>query len=117
MHHYGISQSVYRMDEVALHDVGDVASLLFCGTTEELEVLYIVSSILGPALIAVVPLITKTYGLDTVCYVNLQPSIGYLEKVALWDGPAIFILLGASAAMMAMVIILTRRACRRLMYE
>ena len=84
---------------------------------KKLEVLYIVSSILGPALIAVVPLITKTYGLDTVCYVNLQPSIGYIEKVALWDGPAIFILLGASAAMMAMVIILTRRACRRLMYE
>ena len=30
-------QFVYRMDEAALHDVGDVASLLFCGTTEEPE--------------------------------------------------------------------------------
>ena len=87
---------------------------------KKLEVLYIVSSILIPALIAVVPLITKTYGLapyGTVCYINLNPSIGQLEKFALWDGPAIFILLGASVAMMVMVIILTRRACRRLMYE
>ena len=98
---------------------------LFCfavlqNNLKKLEVLYIVSSILIPALIAVVPLITKSYGpgpYGTVCYINLNSSIGRLEKFVLWDGPAIFILLGASAAMMVMVIILTRRACRRLTYE
>ena len=98
---------------------------LFCFAVLEknlkkLEVLYIVSSILIPALIAVVPLVTKSYGpgpYGTVCYIKINSSIGRLEMFVLWDGPAIFILLGASAAMMVMVIILTRRACRRLMYE
>ena len=35
MHCYWIAAGIHTMDEAALHDVGDLSSLLFCGTPQE----------------------------------------------------------------------------------
>eukprot|EP00731_Ephydatia_muelleri_P033220 Em0026g40a len=62
---------------------------------KKLEVLYVVTSLLVPAVIAAVPL-----------------------RLALWDGPAMLMLIAASAAMVVMVIKLAIQVCgRRYAYE
>ena len=79
---------------------------------KKLEALYVVTSLLVPALIAVVPLITNSYGLSadgTVCYVYANQSTAFVERLAIWDVPAMFILLVASTAMVVMVM---KLACR-----
>ena len=88
-----------------------------------LEVLYVVTSLLVPAVIACVPLITNTYrysiDVDT-CYIstpNDTHHIAFIENTVLWNGPAMIILLVSSAAMVAMVIKLAYRVCWRLKYE
>ena len=86
----------------------------------KLEVLYVVTSLLVPAVIAVVPLITKTYGSTpnhNVCYIYVENNVAFIERFALWDGPAIVILLAASTAMVVMVIKLTGKMCLRSKYE
>ena len=87
---------------------------------KKFEVLYVVTSLLVPALIAVVPLITHTYGLHSdgdVCYIYANTSVAFIERLALWDGPAMFILIAASTAMVVMVTKLTSQVLRRSKYE
>ena len=87
---------------------------------KSLEVLYVVTSLLIPALIAAVPLITHTYGLSSdgaFCYIYANKSAAFIERLALWDGPAMFMLIAASTAMVVMVIKLASQVCRRSEYE
>ena len=88
----------------------------------KLEVLYmyVVTSLLVPAVIACVPLITNTYGRSpdgAYCYIYVKNDVAFIERFALWDGPAMIILLAASTAMIVMVIKLTGRVCLRSKYE
>ena len=91
----------------------------------KLEVLYVVSSLLVPILIAAVPLITHSYGYSSVdgCYIpayagNATLNDAIIERFALWDGPALVILLVLSITMAVMVTILGGRVYRiRLKYE
>lgn len=65
----------------------------------KLEVLYVVSSLLIPAVPAIIPLATHAYGLspdDTICYIYANTSVAFDERLALWDGPAMFMLAAAS---------------------
>ena len=70
-----------------------------------------------PAVIACIPLITKTYGRSpdgSYCFIYAEDSdVAFIERFALWDGPAVIILL----AMVVMVIKVTGRVCLRSKYE
>eukprot|EP00731_Ephydatia_muelleri_P013086 Em0007g396a len=84
---------------------------------KKLEVLYVVTSLLVPAVIAAVPLITRTYGLSpdgAICNIYANSSVAFIERLALWDGPAMMILLAASTAMLIMMIKLASKVCCRL---
>ena len=87
---------------------------------KKLEVLYVVTSLLAPAVIAAVPLITHTYGLSpggNTCYIYANTSVAFIERLALWDGPAMLMLIAASTAMVVVVIKLASQLCRRSKYE
>ena len=90
---------------------------------KKLEVLYVVTSLLVPAVIAAVPLITHTYGLSPLgCYIYPQPEnttdrIAFIERFSLWDAPAMSILLAASTAMIVVIVKFTHAVCRRSKYE
>ena len=87
---------------------------------KKLEVLYVVTSLLVPALIAIVPPVTKAYGLNSdgdACYIYANRSYALVERLALWDGPAMLMLIAASTAMVVMVTKLTSHVCRRYKYE
>ena len=87
---------------------------------KKFEVLYVVTSLLVPALIAAVPLVTHTYGMSSdgaFCYIYANTSVAFIERLALGDGPAMFILIAASTAMVVMVIKLANQVCRRCEYE
>ena len=96
---------------------------VFHKNLKKLEVLYVVTSQLIPALIASVPLITNTYGigpLHVTCLIfdqNDTNHIASIERFALFDSPAMVILMTASIAMVVMVIKLAHRVCWRLKYE
>ena len=125
MYCYWIAIDVYT-EWTKLFFTGCVAFHLFCFAVlhknlKKLEVLYVVSSLLVPALIAIVPLITHTYGLSpggNICYIYANTSVAFIERLALWDGPAMLMLIAVSTAMVAMVIKLASQVCRRSMqYE
>ena len=87
---------------------------------KKLEVLYVVTSLLLPAFIATVPLITDTYGLDPggyTCYIYANTSVAFIEILVLWDGPAMLLLIAASIAIVVMVIKLASQVCRRSVHE
>ena len=92
---------------------------------KKLEALYIATSLLAPVVIAVVPLITHNYGFhpsDNNCFIfkygqNDSHGIAFIERIALWDCPAMVILITASTAMVVMVIYLAHRVRRRSTYE
>lgn len=94
---------------------------------KKLEIVYVVTSLTIPSVVAALPLVivTNTYGLAPRggCYIlgssndSRSQYIALIERLALWDGPAMAILLAASAAMVAMVIKLACRVCSRLRYE
>ena len=102
-----------------------VAFHLFCFAVlhknlKKLEVLYVVTSLLVPALIAIVPLVTRAHGLSpggNICYIYANTSVAFIERLALWDGPAMLMLIAVSTAMVAMVIKLASQVCRRSKYE
>eukprot|EP00731_Ephydatia_muelleri_P013171 Em0007g481a len=102
-----------------------VAFHLFCFAVlhknlKKLEVMYVVTSLLIPALIAIVPLVTHAYGLSpggNICYIYANTSVAFIERLALWDGPAMLMLIAVSTAMVAMVIKLASQVCRRSKYE
>ena len=87
---------------------------------KKLEVLYVVTSLLVPALIAAVPLVSHTYGLNpgvNICYIYVNTSVAFIERLALWDGPAMLMLIASSTAMVVMVIKLASHMYRRYKYE
>ena len=102
-----------------------VAFHLFCFAVlhknlKKLEVMYVVTSLLIPALIAIVPLVTHAYGLSpggNKCYIYANTSVAFIERLALWDGPAMLMLIAVSAAMVVMVIKLASQVYRRSKYE
>ena len=84
------------------------------------EVLYVVTSILLPALVAAVPLTTHSYGLNsrqTSCYIFGDQIAGVIERLALWTVPAMVILLAGSSAMAFMVVKLSCQVFRMSKYE
>ena len=85
---------------------------------KKLEILYVVTS---PAVIATVPLITKSYHINPLgCYIfdaNGTNSAAKIEWFALWNIPALIILLVASIAMVIMVINMAYKVCLRLKTE
>ena len=91
---------------------------------KKLEVLYVVTSLLVPAVIASVPLITGTYHLTpfTTCWIydadtNSTTHVGDIEAFTLWYGPALIVLIASSTAMVVMVFKLSHRVRWRLNYE
>ena len=87
---------------------------------KKLEVLYVVTSLLVPAVIAIVPLVTHSYGLNSggnICYIYANTSVAFIERLALWDGPAMLMLIAASIAMVVMVIKLAGQVSRRSTFE
>ena len=86
---------------------------------KKFEVLYVATSLLIPALIASIPLTTRTYGLNKYgfCFLNDTASVATIERFSLWYGPALLILLAISIAMIVMVITLARRVYSRSKYE
>ena len=89
----------------------------------KLDILYIVTSlhVLLPAVIATVPVITKSYHNNSLgCYIvyaNGTNTDAEIEWFALWNIPALIILLAASIAMVIMVIKLAYTVCLRLKKE
>ena len=105
-----------------------VAFHLFCFAVlhknlTKLEVLYVVTSLLIPAVIAMVPLTTHTYGLShlqSYCSIYSYNGSGHIplyERLAIWDIPAMIILIVSSAAMVVMVIKLSYKTCWKSRYE
>ena len=88
---------------------------------KKLEVLYVVTSLLVPAVIAVIPLTTHTYGHSPLgCYIhgfNNTNRIAFIQRYALWEVPASAVLFAASTAMVVMVIKLACGIRWRLKYE
>lgn len=88
-----------------------------------LEILYIVTAIVIPAGIAVVPFFTKTYGLSKGwCWImNANDSscppapikIGIIEQFAMWYGPALIAFVLESGAMVTLLVTLGCRAYRK----
>lgn len=84
---------------------------------KKLEALYVATSLVIPATIAIVPLATGTYNLAPsikYCYISgeqnvTRSSVVIVEKLIFWDVPVIVILCIASATMVAVVIKLARR--------
>ena len=105
-----------------------VAFHLFCYAVlhknlKKFEVLYIATSLLIPALIAAVPLVTHTYGVSPLgCFIysanSTDQHIAFIERFTLWDAPAMIILLAASVAMIVVITKFARAiSCRRFKYE
>ena len=94
---------------------------------QKLEVLYVVTSLLVPAVIACVPLITKSYGYSAVdgCFIpaylnssyNLSLHVAVIERFYLVEGPALGILFVSSTAMVFMAIKVAQKVCWRWKYE
>ena len=88
---------------------------------KRLEVLYVVTSLVIPAVIASVPLTNHTYASTGICYIsgpaNDSHHVGLIEKIAFWDAPAMVILLAASTAMITMVIKLLRNVLHLHVHE
>ena len=97
---------------------------VFYKNLKKLEVIYVTTSLTLPAIVAMVPLATNTYGVDSYggCWIvatndSNSSVIVTIEIFALWNGPAIAILLVASIAMVVMVIKLAYQVCKRLKYK
>ena len=99
---------------------------LFCfavlhKSPKKLEVLYVVTSLIVPAVIAAVPLITQSYRTEPLgCYIsdgNGTDSAADVELFALWNVPALIVLFAASTAMVVMVIKLGSKVRHRIKRE
>ena len=93
---------------------------VFHKNLKKLEVLYVVTSLLVPALIAIVPLVTRAYGLSSdgnICNIYANTSVAFIERLALWDGPAMLMLIAASIAMIVIVIKLAGQVRWKSKYE
>ena len=96
---------------------------VFYKNLKKYEVVYVVTSLLVPAPIASVPLITHTYGVNKIgiCYFFANDTndddVAIVETFSLWYGPAMFIVFVSSLAMVAMVIKLAHHVRWRSKYE
>ena len=84
---------------------------------QKLEVLYVVTSLVVPAVISCVPLITDSYASSgPVCFIsglaNVSSHIALIERVALFDAPAMVLLLATSISMIIIVITLLRNVLK-----
>ena len=74
---------------------------------KNLEVLYVVTSLLVPSMVASVPLVTHSYGNSPLsCYIysdNDSYHIAAIERLSLWNVPALVILSAVSVTMVVMV--------------
>ena len=92
------------------------------------ELVYLVTSLVVPAVIASVPFTTDSYGLaGSWCWIKIVDAYngsvcreegvtvltGRIEQFALWYGPSMFLLFTCSIAMTLMMCVLQRRLCRR----
>ena len=88
---------------------------------KKFEVLYVVTSLFVPLVIASIPLITGSYGYSSLgCYIhgtNVTYAIAAIEAISLWNVPALAILLAASTAMVVMVIKLAQRVYLRRQFD
>ena len=91
---------------------------------KKFEVLYVVTSLLVPAVVASIPLTTHSYGYSPITgcfipvyYANYTYDDAAIEAFALWDGPSMSILFAASIAMVVMVIKLTYHVCWRVKHD
>ena len=84
--------------------------VVFYKNMKKLEVLYVVTSLLVPAVIACVPLITRSYAIsiNRRCYIDHHELV---ERTVLWNVPAMIILLASSIAMVVMVTKLLHKVC------
>ena len=81
------------------------------------EPVYVVTAIFVPAVVASVPLATRTYGpaelwcwiRDWDCESNTRDSIAVLEQFALWFGPCMAVLVLTVVAMVVMLAIVVHR--------
>ena len=60
---------------------------------KKFEIMYVLTSLAVPAVIAIVPLVTKTYGVGRggKCWIKRNSSLGIIEVISLWVCPAICI--------------------------
>ena len=94
---------------------------VFYKNLKKWEPLYVLSSVLVPVLISVIPLTTGSYGRAGAwcwiqnwkgnCPVNISTA-GVIEQFTVWYGPAFVVFVGDSLAVVVMAIVLFRRACR-----
>lgn len=87
----------------------------------KLEALYVVTSLLVPLLVAMVPLLTDAYGINMsipICYIfkNYSSSghidVAAVEKFSLWYGPSMAILLVSSLVMVVIMVSLAYHILR-----
>ena len=92
---------------------------VFHKNMKKLEVLYVVSSLLVPAVLACVPFATHSYGLQgSVCWIQSWKDncptnisvVGVVEQFALTYGPSMVVLLIVSVAMVVMVVAILCRS-------
>ena len=88
---------------------------------KNLEVLYVVTSLLVPSMVASVPLVTHSYGNSPLsCYIysdNDSYHIAAIERLSLWNVPALAILSAVSVCMIVMVIKLAHAVYRRQRFD
>ena len=125
---YRVVLPLHSMGEATLHAVASLSSLQLRSAAKESRQtgsVVIVTSVLVPLLIAGVPLVTDTYKPASpprsYCYIfdniNDTRHIELAEKLGLWDGPAMIMLMAASIFMVVLVIRVTRLLWRKLKYE
>ena len=94
---------------------------VFYKNLKKWEPLYVLSSVLVPIVISVIPFTTGSYGRAGAwcwiqnwkgnCPLNISTA-GVIEQFTVWYGPAFVVFVGDSLAVVVMAIVLFRRACR-----
>lgn len=91
---------------------------------KRLEMCYVITAFVVPALMAVIPFMTHTYGIadkrsltcsimydDGNCIPNFIPA-GFIELYVLWFGPAVVCLSSVTLLILVMLSVLAFRACK-----
>ena len=95
---------------------------VFYRNLKKLEPLYVLSSVLVPVVISVIPFTTGSYGrAGAYCWIqnwknNCPQNVsdaGVAMQFTVWYGPAFFVLLGDLVAVVVMVTVLVRRALNK----
>eukprot|EP00731_Ephydatia_muelleri_P013030 Em0007g340a len=103
---------------------------LFCfgvvhKSLDSLEALYVVTSLLAPAVMAAIPLTTNSYGrspFHSYCYISGNGTaharhVELAEKLGVWDAPAMVMLMVASFGMVVLVVRIAALLCQKGGYE